>query len=60
LFQAGRAQIPLNPPFPKGETQSDKHTEEVIPRVKRFKEFKQGDEVVVRHTETLAISAGKP
>ena len=39
-----------------GEAQSDKHTEEVIPCVKRFKEIKKGDEVVVRHTEALAIS----
>ncbi len=30
------------------------------PSVKRFKQIKKGDEVVVRHTEALAISVQKP
>jgi hypothetical protein len=32
----------------------------VDPSVKRFKEVKKGDEVVVRVTEAFAISVNKP
>jgi hypothetical protein len=42
---------------PEGKTQTIK---KVDPSVERFREIKTGDEVVVRHTEALAISVGKP
>ena len=41
---------------PEGKTRTIK----VDPSVKRFREIKKGDEVVVRHTEALAISVRKP
>ncbi len=41
---------------PEGNTRTIK----VDPGVKRFKEVKKGDEVVVRLTEALAISVQKP
>jgi hypothetical protein len=41
---------------PQGKTQTVK----VDPSVERFPQVKTGDEVVVRHTEALAISVGKP
>lgn len=41
---------------PAGKTKTIK----VDPSVKRFKQIKKGDEVVVRHTEALAISVQKP
>ncbi len=41
---------------PEGKTRTIK----VDPGVKRFKEIKKGDELVVRHTEAFAISVQKP
>jgi hypothetical protein len=41
---------------PEGKTKTLK----VDPSVERFPQVKMGDEVVVRHTEALAISVGKP
>ena len=41
---------------PEGKTRTIK----VDPAVKRFPEIKRGDEVVVRHTEALAIAVRKP
>ena len=41
---------------PEGKTKTIK----VDPRVKRFQEIKTGDELVVRHTEALAISVRTP
>lgn len=41
---------------PEGRTRTIK----VDPAVKRFQEIKAGDEVVVRHTEALAISVQRP
>jgi hypothetical protein len=41
---------------PEGKIQTIK----MDPGMERFREIKTGDEVVVRHTEALAVSVGKP